>query len=88
MSVLLIKFQVKGDHVLHCGLRRGECAPLIAPAAVIPVGASVGVAPHVLGGIQGHAAALAKDPLFHIRFLLLFGRGAPLLCALRIRLDT
>ena len=52
------------------------------------VGASVGVAPHVLGGIQGHAAALAKDPLFHIRFLLLFGRGAPLLCALRIRLDT
>jgi len=54
MSVLLIKFQVKGDHVLHCGLRRGECAPLIAPAAVIPVGASVGVAPHVLGGIPQH----------------------------------
>ena len=81
MSVLLIEFQVKGDHVLHCGLRRGECAPLIAPAAVIPVGASVGVAPHVLRGIQGHAAALAKDPLFHIKFLLLFGRGAPLLCA-------
>ena len=56
----LIKFQVKGDHVLHCGLRRGECAPLIAPAAVIPVGASVGVAPHVLGGHPGACRSTGK----------------------------
>ena len=88
MSVLLIKFQVKGDHVLHCGLRRGECAPSDSTSgsnpgwgfrrrcSPCPRGASRGMPQHwqkIRSSISGSSFCSG---------------GCSLLCALRIRLDT